>query len=362
LKELSVLLGIHSDNNFDVVKRLLFIIIIHFFLFISLEVILRLFGVASVYSERAYGKFMTYYNFESDDTYHRWPPNKSIEYNQIEFAYSYPSNSHGFREIDFPESPSDSIEIIYVLGDSYVEGDGAPYDSTITRFLEQNFHNEGFKNVRVYNVGACGSDPVYQYKFYKNELAQTSPELVLMLTNFTDLHDIQFRGGFERFLPDGGVKFRDAPKGFLLYKYSRIARVIFHKIGYSEGMLLKKNEQECTDEINALIESFVKTDSLSRFYNTEFILLTHPAPGEKNPYLYTDGILNYLTDEKAGIKRINTANTLKSKTDGYDYMHYAWPINGHFNGYGYKLMAEAVYEDLKHHYPEIFARFTKIAE
>lgn len=327
-----------------------------------MELLLRFFGVASTYSERTYNRFSSYYNFTSDIEYHAWKPNSIIEYKQAEFNYSFPANSFGFREREYPDAASDSVEVIYLLGDSYVEGDGAPYDSTLTRFLERIFHNDGYEKVKVFNVGANGSDPVYQYKFYKNELAQTNPELVLMLTNITDLYDVQYRGGFERFMPDGGVKFRDAPKGFLLYKYSRIARVIFHKIGYSEGMLLKKNEQEYTDEINALIESFVKTDSLSRFHNTEFILLTHPVPGEKNPYLYTEGVLKYLTNAKAGIKRINLTNTLKSKTDRYEYTQYAWPINGHFNGYGYKLMAEAVYDDLKQYYPEIFERLTKNQE
>lgn len=343
-------------------KRTLYLTIIFLFTLILIEIILRLLGIASTYSERSHRKFTTYYNFESIDSYHRWTPNKIIEYNQIEFNYSYPANTHGFREKEFPVKKNDSVEIVYVLGDSFVEGDGAPYDSTLTRFLEKLFHKDGFSKVKVFNVGVSGSDPIYQYKFFENELIHTHPEIVIMLTNFSDLYDVQYRGGFERFLQGGGVKFKEAPKGFLLYRYSRIARLIFHALGYREGMLLRKNEEDFAEEINILIDTFVKTDSLVAENKGQFILITHPDPADENPYTYSAGILKYIPQDNENLKTINLTKTLLKKTKDLDYKQYAWPINGHYNSFGYQLMAEAVYEDIKQYYPEIFKSLTKSVE
>jgi hypothetical protein len=328
-----------------------------------IEFFLRFFGVASTYSERTYGKFATYYDYISSKPYHTWNPNTVIEYNQTEFNYSYQSNSHGFREIEFPDAPIDSIEVIYVLGDSYVEGDGAPYDSTLTRFLEQKFHNNGFNNVKVFNVGVNGSDPIYQYWFFKNELVHTKPEIVLMITNQTDLLDVQLRGGFERFQPDGGVKFNPAPSGFIFYKYSRIFRIVSLFFGYREGMIKLQKWEDSQYEKDALVKTFLLTDSLCIHIDSHFVLISHSLPGNvEKQKVYTEGILECVQKKSENIKAFNLTDSYNRKTENYDYNQYAWPINGHFNSYGYQLMAEAVYENLQRYYPEIFERLTKTGE
>lgn len=131
---------------------------------------------------------------------------------------SFNQNQNGFR--------------ILCLGDSFTEGDGAPSDSSwvkeLTRKLDENFDT----NFLVYNAGVCGSDVYFDNKILENVLYKTfKPDFVIQAINASDVTDIIYRGGQDRFNTDGTTSCKDCPKWEKLYQYSYLFRGLIRTIG-----------------------------------------------------------------------------------------------------------------------------------
>ena len=238
-----------------------------------IELILRLSGIAATYSEKTLGFFTTYYNQVSTNLHHTWKPNSEIRYFQEEFQYVRQSNSEGFIEKEFPLKPSDSIDYVFLLGDSFTEGDGAPMDSNVSSFLEAIFWEEGFTNVRVYNAGTSGSDAAFNYKVLQDKLLNLKPKLIICINNESDVEDFITRGGLERFSEEGVMKTKQAPFGFIFYRYSIIARLFFHAIGYEEGMMPRHQGKERSKFSKQVADVLIQVNNLSQENNIECVIV-----------------------------------------------------------------------------------------
>ena len=60
-------------------------------------------------------------------------------------------------------------------------------------------------------MGVSGSDPWYAYTQLRYQLLPLHPTHVIMAVNGTDITDIIFRGGMERFHADGTTHYRKGP-------------------------------------------------------------------------------------------------------------------------------------------------------
>jgi len=336
-------------------KNIIYTLVIFVFLLILLEIILRFFGVASTYNEKTNGIFVSYYGKTSTNYYHTWPPNSEINFKQKEFSYINQTNSLGFREIELPSQPSDSIDYIFVLGDSFVEGDGAPSDSTMPAFLESILLKSGYKNIKVFNLGTCGSDAAFNYKVLKDIVLPLNPKLVLTVTNNSDINDFLYRGGMKRFDDEKKLVItNDPPAGFLLYKYSRIARLYFHTLGYEEGMLPEKSHHsriKAREEVVNVLESISNECNL---YGINSIIISHTFPNSQALFDTKDDYLESLDQNlPTTIRYINTENQTKEFIRKAPLYYYSWKENAHFNSRGYKMFAEVIFNKIVSEQPEV---------
>jgi hypothetical protein len=129
-----------------------------------------------------------------------------------EYKFMRVINSEGLADREHTPAKSVGEYRILALGDSLTEGDGAHADSTWLKFLERNLKKYPIqRNLTFMNAGVCGSDPFYSYVLLKDRLIRYKPDLVLLALNASDLNDLLIRGGMERFLPDGSVKYKNPP-------------------------------------------------------------------------------------------------------------------------------------------------------
>jgi hypothetical protein len=342
-------------------KNAIFIFSFFIFLLFLVEIALRVFGVASTYNEKNNGIFVSYYGTVSKNYYHTWPPNTEIEFKQKEFSYKNKINNLGFREIDLPNKPNDSLDYIFVLGDSFVEGDGAPKDSAMPAFLEILFLKEGFKNVKVFNLGTCGSDAAFNYKVLKDIVLPLNPKLVLTVTNNSDINDFIFRGGLERFDEKNKLVITNKPpNGMFFYKYSRIARLYFHALGYGEGMLPKSTDVSRNLAEEEVVKTLVSIYNECDLNGINSIIVSHAFPNSQILFDDNDKYLEFLDNKLSkNIRHINTENQTKDILVTAPLYYYSWKENAHYNSKGYKMFAEVIFNKILSEHPEVLQNFKK---
>lgn len=120
-------------------------------------------------------------------------PKEAIEYNEqvnIQNSINSSYNPHGFndrpREV---EKPAGTFRVA-VLGDSFVWGDGAPYEDTWPHQLEKMVAKE-HPNVEVMSWGRCGWSTLDEMAFLKDQGLKYKPDMIILswVQNDTDLGD-----------------------------------------------------------------------------------------------------------------------------------------------------------------------------
>ncbi len=317
-----------------------------------LEITLQITGLYKTYVEKVLGDYSSPYSPPELDYYHHWPIyEKEHRLTKPEFSFWRPTNSLGFGDMEWNKKKTPNQKRILSLGDSFTEGDGAPYDSTYVALLQQKMNANG-SNCYFMNAGVCGSDPCNNYIFLKNRLLIYKPDVILQVFGTNDLNtDIIFRGGLERFQKNGTQKFTDPPWWEPLYAISYISRIFFSKAGYNE--LLHKNtfNVEETIKLNnqfiALLDEYI---ALCDQNNISLILVIRPDKEEihSNTYQYNyNTILNYLKTKKQvkvfDLLPAYRTYIAKTKTQVADYF---WKEDGHHNAKGYYMMAECLFSFL----------------
>lgn len=118
-------------------------------------------------------------------------PNSSRELKREEYTYTHHYNSIGLRG-PLPNIVKDSNEYrIILLGDSFVEGDGTPDDSTISKLLETNLNKNHLKTkYTVINGGISGSNVLYEQDLYYKKLEKFNPDMIINTVFLNDILDI----------------------------------------------------------------------------------------------------------------------------------------------------------------------------
>ncbi len=314
---------------------------------VTLEIGLRITGQFKTYAERNAGKYISYWSKARATTwYHNWRPNELIQYNNKEFKYSYPANSLGLREIEYVKNVDKSLVI--TIGDSFTEGDGAPYEGAYPRHLEQllNDRAEKVKPASVYNAGVCGSDVWFSYTLIRDKLLAYHPDLIIVAINTSDINDLFIRGGKERFQPNMNVKYKNGPWFKELFRISHIVRGIVHYAGYDDDLINSwKKEQLRNESIISIIEAIRHINFECKSNNTKCVFVLHPVPG-----IPPDSDLDFRTIKDVLPSHYPIYDIYKDMdfaTKDLDANDFFWPINGHYNEYGYKIMAEIIYRLLK---------------
>jgi lysophospholipase L1-like esterase len=334
-----------SDNIFLLLSTTLFI------LFIT-EAALSITGSYLTYMERISHAYASPYSTQDRTHYHVWTPGGPHWLTKPEYSYIRPTNSLGFADPEWSKLKKTGEKRILALGDSFTEGDGAPYDSSWVAIFRQYLHTSGDSSF-VMNAGVCGSDPCNNYIIYKDLLQPYHPDLIIQSMGSGDLiAEILLRGGLERFQRDGTVKYRPAPWWEPIYAVSYISRIFFRSAGYTE--LLRKNivtaaeTESITRSAEALFDAYA---DLCRKNGTNLIVVLHPERGEieNGQYNYDfSALLNHLRN----IDHLTIIDLLPRYRNHISQTHtktadYFWKLDGHHNSRGYKIMGELTFENIQ---------------
>ena len=337
-----------------------------FFLFL-LEIGLRILGLYNTYSEKTGKVYSSYYGKKRPSWYFTWKPNLDITYKQPEFSYRLQTNSLGIREREFLKAKDSTEFRIFVLGDSFTEGDGASYEFAYPRILENLLQeNCNKRNFNIYNAGVCGSDVLYAYTMLRDKILDYTPDLVLIAINNSDINDFVFRGGMERFKENGTTLNRKGPwyEKFLAWSHTSRMIVLLVNPDFDLNMMMDNLKfQEVKYQAHKdVITAIDKITNLCIEKKVDFAFLIHPFPFEI-PSLTSDSgveidssnseIQNLIAYLPPYTPVINILDPMRKAMESYKYEEVAWPINLHYNATGYKIMGEVVYKELLNYYTEL---------
>lgn len=255
-----------------------------------------------------------------------YTPNTLRVHKTSEFEYQYITNKIGFRGPVFENKSKNEDYSILVLGDSFVEGYGAPDSSTLPVFLENFLSNRNRnKNINVINGGICGSNPLYQIKLYDNIFSKYNPNLVIIVTNYWDVNDAEIT------MNQGEMSICEC-----LNALSHIYRIFNYS--YQE-----RNLDKISIQSNLLNIEILKFSNKLKNKNIDFVCIHLPMIDEfiakrnsNMSYYLRDGI-------EKGIPIIN----LKSDYSKIKNIKlYYWKKDLHHNQEGYKMMASIIAEKI----------------
>lgn len=322
---------------------------------LTLEVALRVTGLYSTNEEKQGYEYEYKYNHQINSWFHTWAPNSTVNSTSKEFQYTNKYNDLGHRELSTSVyAAKKNVIRILCIGDSFTEGDGAPYDSTWVKRAEEKTNNS--KPIfSFYNAGVCGADVFYDYKILSCKLIQLKPKVVIETLNYSDVNDVIFRGGDERFNPDSTTTYKNGPAWEKAYQYSHVIRAIVTSLlGYNRSFIKKSNvDKEEKGAIKKLKQRVEETNEFCKKRGVFYILVIHPHPLEINKKS------NKLTDAFC-----NEPYVINLFDDFYPFFKknkiakYSWYKNQHFNSNGYWLMGDAIASHLINQEP--FSTIIKI--
>lgn len=315
----------------------------------SVEIGFQITGTTKTYLEKASGEYTSHYSPQDKGWYHVWPIGISHIIKKPEYSYWRPTNSERVGDYEWNRNTRKNELRIMALGDSFTEGDGAPYDSSYVTLLKKMLNAQG-NSFYVMNAGVLGSDPFFNYVQLRDRLLVYKPDVILQALSTQDLTtDLLLRGGMERFKPNGKLKFTKGPWWEPIYAVSYISRLFFNVAGYND-LLLKGEPQP--EEINLMnikiIDLFKRYSLLCRQNHSRLIIILRPLHNEieQNKYDYDfSTILNAIAGQAEVVDLLPAycEHIKKSNTRVTDYY---WKTDGHHNSAGYELMAKCVYENI----------------
>ena len=93
------------------------------------------------------------------------------------------TNSFGHRDYEYPVARQPGVPRIVMLGDSFIEGWGVPFDETITKRLERMFQDSG-RRVEVMNTGVGNYGSVQEVEAFLTRDARFNPDIVVLNFDF----------------------------------------------------------------------------------------------------------------------------------------------------------------------------------
>ena len=315
---------------------------------VSFEIFLRVSGKYNTRSENKTGIYSFKYKVKKPTWYYTNKPNSSRIKKEKEWQYFNQYNEFGNREKAIDNFINDTFSIkVVCLGDSFTEGDGAPYDSSWVRLFERKLNLKDSLKYKIYNAGACGSDVFYNHKILTNKLMILKPKIVIECINSTDINDVIWRGGIERFNSDGRVSGKVGPNWEFFYCFSHVFRAfmnVFYK--YNENLIsennLLLNEKAA---ISLIVSQVEQTAKFCLSNHIEYHLIIHPLPtelikGNSQPIEFIQQL-----SHKLYVTSLFTSFSNYYKKN--DLLKEYWIVNKHFNSKGYLTMGNIIFNEIK---------------
>jgi lysophospholipase L1-like esterase len=314
------------------------------------EFFVSAFKINETFVEKIGAGYKSFYSATGESKYHANLPNKKHWITKQEYNYERFANSLGFSDREWSLTKKKYEKRILALGDSFTEGDGAPDDSSYVSLLREKLDADSL--VYVMNAGVCGSDPFINFVNYRDRLSNYHPGIILQTLSSGDINvDLMVRGGMERFLLDGTVQFKKAPWWEPIYAVSFLSRFYFNAGGYNQLLLRDADIAASKKELDEqMIELFKNYAALAQKNQCKLVIVLQPFLGEVNSNAYQYDFTEILSALKKR-DNISVIDLLPFYRQEIRLEHtvaqnYYWPIDGHHNSTGYRLMAEGIYEQL----------------
>lgn len=269
----------------------------------------------------------------------------TLQFPRKEFDFTRVTNSYGLSERPIRKT-STKFRIIGI-GDSFTEGTGVSQDSTWLRRLESNLNADSTVQIETVNAGIGGSDPIYGYRFLQDKLLDLNPKVVILSVNSSDITDIAYRGGFERFYEDG-TSGRKPPKWEWLYQLSHLVRLVAHNGLRLNHYLVSPEDELAGRKIAVQSLKQVATDltMLGNDNGFEPLIVIHPILYDFNHSQYLDSELlefkDYLIKNRLRFIDIRDCFRENGVNDFENASEYYWQLDRHFNQKGYDFYGDCV--------------------
>ena len=330
--------------------RLLFLTIVTLLIGIELFFRFALHERYASYQEQNGQNYQSLYRNNRPSWFHVYASNHDVIYSRAEFIHSRQVNSLGLCEREVAPDKAPNEYRVIALGDSFTEGIGTSYESTWVKVLERHLAERMPESlVTTINAGVSGSDPFFEYILLRERLLPFNPDLVVVAVNQTDVHDVIYRGGMERFRPDGSMQgIRSAPKWEWAYATSYSVRAIVRGPLQYSWLLLQEDEMESeqTKALEKIKSALVAFQQLADENGFELLVVFHPVSSLEvinGSYSYLDPLISALSDEThirftdlLDYYSRNKVITEQNAQDSY------WPLDGHHNTKGYEAMGNAI--------------------
>lgn len=332
------------------------------FSLVALELLLRALGVNDTYLEKVGKRYYSFWGKAHDGYCLTHTPGTTFTEKNIDYTYTNKINSLGHREMEPAQLLGDTNAIV-IVGDSYTEGMGVVYDSSFVRHLQRLLAENG-RPFPCYNAGVAGSDPLYGYTALRDLLAPFRFRAAMVMINPTDYYDIIYKGGFERF-KSNRTTYRKGPWYEPLYHRSYVFRLILHKLfSYMPGDVFMRPDQfePLCAEINLLLLAAADSiQTLASLRNFRVLFVIHPGMEFIYDLPVNRTLRQLMAQLAAGLKRkdyrvINIYNPMAEKISLSNQTFYGYEHDGHFSSNGYRLMAQAIWDETERNYPDFWKR------
>lgn len=287
------------------------------------------------------------YSFQKNygDYYINPDSNETILIKNDEFLHKRTSNEEGIRERQIPEKVEGEKRVL-CIGDSFTEGVGTTIDSSWVAVVQEILNKTCPESkITLINAGIGGSDPFFQYKLLVNRLLVYKPDIVVIANNTSDIFDYIERGGFNRFLPNGEVVYRNKPINRPLYNHSFIYRRVVHGlIGFDNTFNYPKERKRMElAAIDSILSAYDAIEYLGAQYNFKTVISIIPGYNELKRTAYDFEKYDLLVDDrKYGFDMMNCMRQFYNNNEMEKGPLYYWPKDGHYNGKGYKIVGECM--------------------
>ena len=318
---------------------------------ILLELGLRTLGLVASYTEIREGQYLSPY--DGDRSLWVREANTHHVLQSPEFSFDRYTNSLGFSDRDFSIEKPLGCRRILCFGDSFTEGDGAPVDSAYPVLLEHALHTmDSSTSWEVWNVGLCGSDPIFNYITYGELLRTFEADLIIQTISEADIkQDFVIRGGMNRYNAEGELAIQSPVWWEAIYAYSHVARLFLHYLGgFDYTLMTKKTRQERLAEAVGHTESIIdQWQEASTLDNRSLLFVLLPMKNNANNGKWSKemtAIKDYLSTQYNDTLHVDllTDYTKYCQRDGLSV--YYWPQDGHHTSKGYLMMAESIAKHL----------------
>ena len=266
-----------------------------------------------------------------------------------EFNYLHTINSLGFRDREYSKEQLDSSYVVLFFGDGFVEGYGAPDDSTWSRLVMNDLAKDS-TNVICLNGGYTGSDPFSEYYKLKQGIdEEVNPDMVIVTINSSDIVDVITRGDLSRFETEGIYIEIDKVWWEKLYSMSFITRILVHEVfNFDSGFKKKSNTMQLRGDAVQKILSLITNELvlLSEASDFQLVILLLAVRNELEAAQFQVSAIDTVLMDYWDIIVINHLDAILAAQD-CDFNTHFWPIDNHFNSLGNSFIAMMIYGSIK---------------